>query len=362
MLVRMSRRPQAPGDLAGRARRPGRARRGAPRAMLALALAATVNGALLVPDAQAAPGAPRTGIIQTRYVSTDSPLQLDVLALGRVNANVIALRVRLTNVGGGNPNISTVFSNSSDNGGHSGLDVGGRFTDLALIDGQDMKAYYPLVSSENGSCLCSGWPTGGNDLFATPPGFSFESTILYPAIPSYVHSVDIASNVLVPFNNIPIAGGYQLQGGDPDPNTASDQHYVLGLTARSDSLDNSHSVDDHGGKIDVRLNADVLFKFDKSNLTSKASGLLHKVAQRIDKSKATTIKIDGYTDSKGSDGYNQKLSERRAASVLTALKKLVTRTGISYKSAGHGESDPVATNSTAAGRQKNRRVTVTLGS
>ena len=67
------------------------------------------------------------------------------------------------------------------------------------------------------------------------------------------------------------------------------------------------------------------------------------------------VMIEGNTDSVGSDAYNQKLSERRANSVKTYLTNKGINPGV-LDSVGYGESRPVATNDTAEGRAKNRRV------
>jgi outer membrane protein OmpA-like peptidoglycan-associated protein len=71
------------------------------------------------------------------------------------------------------------------------------------------------------------------------------------------------------------------------------------------------------------------------------------------------LAIDGHTDNVGSDDYNQKLSDSRAASVMNYIvSKGVDASRIT--AAGHGESMPIADNKTAAGRQKNRRVEMKL--
>ena len=67
------------------------------------------------------------------------------------------------------------------------------------------------------------------------------------------------------------------------------------------------------------------------------------------------VQIEGHTDSVGSDGYNQRLSERRAESVRAYLVEQRVAPAV-VGTAGFGESRPVATNGTAAGRQQNRRV------
>ena len=67
------------------------------------------------------------------------------------------------------------------------------------------------------------------------------------------------------------------------------------------------------------------------------------------------LDIDGHTDDVGTDETNQKLSDNRAASVRTYMvSKGIDESRIT--SAGHGETQPIADNKTAAGRQKNRRV------
>ena len=71
------------------------------------------------------------------------------------------------------------------------------------------------------------------------------------------------------------------------------------------------------------------------------------------------LAIDGHTDDVGNDAFNQKLSENRAAAVKAYLvKKGVDESRL--ESVGHGETEPVADNKTAAGRQKNRRVELKL--
>jgi outer membrane protein OmpA-like peptidoglycan-associated protein len=71
------------------------------------------------------------------------------------------------------------------------------------------------------------------------------------------------------------------------------------------------------------------------------------------------VRIDGHTDAQGSDAYNQALSDRRAASVRAALAAMGVD-GSRIEAIGHGETKPLADNRTAAGRQQNRRVEVTL--
>src|SRR6266480_1280446 len=68
-------------------------------------------------------------------------------------------------------------------------------------------------------------------------------------------------------------------------------------------------------EIRIDLNADVLFDFDKADLFPKAQDTLTKAAALIKERAKGTIQVNGYTDSKGDDAYNMKLSERRANAV-----------------------------------------------
>jgi outer membrane protein OmpA-like peptidoglycan-associated protein len=104
---------------------------------------------------------------------------------------------------------------------------------------------------------------------------------------------------------------------------------------------------------------DVLFTTGKADLKPGATGSLNKLAAFLDKYPDRSVAIAGYTDSVGSEDYNQGLSERRAESV----KSYLTGQGIGSSrlvASGKGRSDPVADNDTAAGRQQNRRVEVLI--
>lgn len=104
---------------------------------------------------------------------------------------------------------------------------------------------------------------------------------------------------------------------------------------------------------------DVVFETGKADLKAGAGQRLQPLAQYLKANPDVKVRIDGHTDSQGSDAYNQQLSEARAQSVRTALAGM----GVAPEritALGHGEAQPVADNKIAAGRQQNRRVEVTL--
>jgi len=99
----------------------------------------------------------------------------------------------------------------------------------------------------------------------------------------------------------------------------------------------------------------VLFENGKAALLPAAREKLAKIAGILSTHKGLKIEAEGFTDSKGSDASNQVLSEKRAQNTRDYLvQQGVAVEAISFK--GFGESHPIATNETAAGRQENRRV------
>jgi outer membrane protein OmpA-like peptidoglycan-associated protein len=103
--------------------------------------------------------------------------------------------------------------------------------------------------------------------------------------------------------------------------------------------------------------SDVLFDTGKATLKAGAARDLDRLAQALKDNQSTRVKIEGYTDSVGSDSYNQELSERRARAVADALQSRGVPAD-RYQIEGLGKEFPVATNDTPAGRQQNRRVEI----
>ena len=105
----------------------------------------------------------------------------------------------------------------------------------------------------------------------------------------------------------------------------------------------------------VKVELDVKFDFDKAVVKSQYLPDIKNVAQFMQQYPATNTTVNGYTDSVGTDAYNQKLSQRRADSVRQALVQQGVSAG-RVDAVGHGKADPIATNSTDEGRALNRRV------
>jgi outer membrane protein OmpA-like peptidoglycan-associated protein len=159
------------------------------------------------------------------------------------------------------------------------------------------------------------------------------------------------------------------------PNAAQQGHvddlvfHVANLVYRVDDVGGkteSLQVKETSTEVRIDLSADVLFAFDKADLLPEAQQSLSQAAVIIrDKAKGT-VRIDGYTDAKGSDAYNQRLSERRAAAVENWFKSKGHLSAVSFAVKGFGAKNPVAPNNRPDGsddpdgRQKNRRVEITI--
>jgi outer membrane protein OmpA-like peptidoglycan-associated protein len=111
------------------------------------------------------------------------------------------------------------------------------------------------------------------------------------------------------------------------------------------------------GELNVSVQNEVLFDFNSSALRSTSRDSLRQMAEVFQKYPDTTLSVQGHTDSIGSAAYNQRLSERRAAAVAAYLEDIGVRSS-RIQTVGYGKSQPRATNSTAAGRQLNRRVEI----
>jgi outer membrane protein OmpA-like peptidoglycan-associated protein len=113
-----------------------------------------------------------------------------------------------------------------------------------------------------------------------------------------------------------------------------------------------------GEGIAVTFASGLLFDFDSDRVRSDARQNLDELARSIDKYPDTDLMIVGHTDAVGTDSYNQDLSERRSESAARYLESRGVQTRIQTR--GRGELEPIDTNDSDYGRQRNRRVEVAI--
>jgi len=113
------------------------------------------------------------------------------------------------------------------------------------------------------------------------------------------------------------------------------------------------------GALDLVMPGNITFAFNSAQVRPQFTGTLSNVAKTLNEFDKTSIEVKGYTDNVGSQSYNQRLSQQRAAAVASYLSgqgvvanRLVPR--------GYGMQNPIASNTTEAGRSENRRVEIRI--
>jgi len=146
----------------------------------------------------------------------------------------------------------------------------------------------------------------------------------------------------------------------PPPNPDLDGDGVLNERDKCPNTRPGAVVDLDGCEVEAVIELEgVHFDFDKATLRPEAKAVLNEAAALLGKHDRVVVEIAGHTDSKGSEEYNQGLSERRA----NAVRDYLTGKGVKasrLSARGYGESRPVASNDTDEGRAENRRVEMVI--
>ncbi|GGG70179.1 membrane protein [Salipiger pallidus] len=124
-------------------------------------------------------------------------------------------------------------------------------------------------------------------------------------------------------------------------------------------LGNNVSINNTGDRLVVTMPQDILFATDSATLRGDLTADIRTVGRSLLDYPNTTVQVVGHTDSDGAAAYNQSLSQRRAQAVASVLMS----EGVpSYRvqSIGRGEDQPIASNLTAEGKQRNRRVEIVI--
>lgn len=164
------------------------------------------------------------------------------------------------------------------------------------------------------------------------------------------------------------AGWWVLQGqqsasGTPTKPVASTSHQQSPKTDASTRTKppSTPARSGHTRTPNVVLKSDLAFGFNSSTLSAPAKAAIAQLAQHVRNAGLTgKIYVDGYTDNLGTAAYGKVLSQHRADAVAGYLRSHLGSAPVQVVAMGHGEADPIVSNATSAGRQQNRRVTITL--
>jgi outer membrane protein OmpA-like peptidoglycan-associated protein len=213
------------------------------------------------------------------------------------------------------------------------------------------KRRYPLLKDAEGIFEAS--PIGqkmGGGTFLPDWDKPILMSLTFQAPPDDVTRVDLVMPDFLPIEGVAIEG---LGGAAVGGIAAGGK--TLGLEGALKELQAEVTPQE----IKIDLSADVLFDFDKADLKPAAEAQLNNLLTVVNSRPNAAVMIEGHTDVRGDDAYNQALSQRRAESVRTWLAGHgVAASRIT--AAGAGESRPVRTGSTEADHQANRRVEIRI--
>jgi len=224
------------------------------------------------------------------------------------------------------------------------------YRDVYLFDPASKRKYPVLKDSEG---RYEGQPAphaidGGSFIFNFSKPMLVSMTLQAP--PDSVQTVDLMLPQFLPFEGVALVG----EGGAGAGGIAA-AGKAVGLEGALKELQAEVTPEE----IKIDLSADVLFDFDKADLKPAAEEKLQQVLTVVNSRPGSQVAIEGHTDVRGDDAYNQSLSERRAGSVRAWLAghgiepARITATGA-------GESRPLRTGDTEAEHQANRRVEIRI--
>jgi outer membrane protein OmpA-like peptidoglycan-associated protein len=234
------------------------------------------------------------------------------------------------------------------------------YRDVYALDPQGKRSY-PLIKDSEGVYIASPLSDkkdGGRWFPNTiERGGQAILALTFQAPPDSVRMVDVIVPGLYPFEGVAITG----EGGAADSGLA-----VAGKSAELTQVIKDLGADDTPKAVKVNLAADLLFDFDKADINPGAEPQLAKVVTLLKAYSTADVVIDGHTDGKGGDAYNQMLSEKRAAAVAQWLAAHAGIDSAKLRTRGWGKTKPVAANTNSdgsdnpEGRAKNRRVEITI--
>jgi len=234
------------------------------------------------------------------------------------------------------------------------------FAEVYALDAAG-KRKYPLLKGADGLYVArpQSDTNGGGRYFLSEIGPNGQApmSLTFQAPPDTVREIDIVIPLFAPLQGVPLLGeGGAAAGG-------------VAVAGRSEALERALkelAATETAETITMQLAADVLFDFDKATLMPEALASLEKLATVIKGYPRAAITVEGHTDAKGNDVYNQSLSERRAQAVADWLAANAGAERGRLQTRGLGRTRPAAPNAKPdgsddpAGRAKNRRVEIVI--
>jgi outer membrane protein OmpA-like peptidoglycan-associated protein len=277
----------------------------------------------------------------------DDGLVVEVVRMARGSGGLLDLVVRYTNKGSANFRFPNNASPPSR-----------RFASAYVVDSENRRKFV-VVTDKTGRPLSSESTEFSGSLGETlEPGEALNLWAKLAGPPESTKQVSLYVALAPPVDGVALSG----TGAGAADAGSSVEGEAVGLQAALANLDAKVS----DAEIRIDLAADVLFDFDRAEIKQEAEASLQNVATVVRANPGATVSIEGHTDGRGADDYNQKLSEARAASVKQWLVAHAQVNGASVATRGWGKTKPVAPNAKPDGsddpdgRAKNRRVEIVV--
>ena len=234
------------------------------------------------------------------------------------------------------------------------------FDNVRLVD-EGGRRVYTVAEDAGGNCSCTGLQR-----FAV--GETRPLQAVFTGVPAAVTRLDVVLPYAGVFFDVPLAGGVipaPPSAGGPDRQDPLDladhgRSYAADLDAYTARADLGLSTRRTPQRVDISLDADVLFRLDSAQLTPAAARSVGAAVAELKGAAPGPLGVTGHTDDSGSSAHNQALSEQRARTVAAELAESLPDALWPKVVAGKGETEPVAANDSAAHRRLNRRVTISF--
>ncbi|PSK99673.1 OmpA family protein [Murinocardiopsis flavida] len=294
------------------------------------------------------------GAITTRPLYTEQITGEASVTLHRVDGDTMVARMKVRNEKGGGFRVWPALADQSGPIDHYPWNG---FSGVAWLDPDGRSLHKPYFRPDR-SCLCSTSGKSGKEERYLGEGEEIDVHAVLDAPPEDVKAVTLVTSLAEPFVDVPISDGapdgVEFDDPEDEPDAEPETADLEAVTETRDSM-----VFDNADHWAVNLPADDLFFPNSARLTGLGTRTLEDMAKRMREERVTEAAIGGHTDDSDDASVSGPLSTAQAESVEKALGEgLKGRVALTAK--GYGNGNPIADNGTDPGRERNRRITISL--
>ncbi len=225
------------------------------------------------------------------------------------------------------------------------------FDNVRLVDEAGRRVYPVAAGADGARCVC----TRSHRLAV---GDEAPLQAVFTGVPAGVTRLSVMLPYAGVFADVPVTAGDVPPAEQPLDVDSAGTSAAAGLDAYTERLDVALRTKRTPDRVDLSIDADVLFRLDSAELTAGAGRAVDAAVRDVRAAGPGPLAVTGHTDDSGTAAHNQALAEARARTVAAALAKALPSGQWPMTVAGKGEAEPAVPNTSAANRRLNRRVTV----